>query len=95
MRRTGAKGHTDMDARTRSQLIHAVTEYDRRQSKRPGHNPYAIAHYCGAVQNVETAVDGGMDLRAAIMDSFNGRLCDWVLKSVNLPTMTKDEARWN
>jgi hypothetical protein len=82
-----------MDIRQRYAITTAITAYDRRQEKRKGYNPYALAHYCGAAQGVEAAVDAGQDLRAAILEHFLGRLCDHVLLACGLPTMTREEAR--
>lgn len=82
-----------MDIHIRHKLSHTVTEYDRKQSRKRGYNIYAISHYLGAVQEIETDIDNGADLRAAIIAHFNGRLCDVVLKACGLPLMTKDEAR--
>lgn len=82
-----------MDPLTRHKLTHAVTEYDRKQSTRRGYNPYALSHYLGAVQQIETDVDAGADLRAAILDNLLGRLATAALKAVGLPALTLEESR--
>lgn len=82
-----------MDPRLRFKLSHAVTDYDRKQSRRKGHNPYALAHYLGAVQQIESAVDAGAELRSAILRRMTGRLADVVLKAAGLERMTDAEAR--
>lgn len=82
-----------MDPRTRHQLSHAVTEYDRRQSTRKGYNPYALSLYLGAVQEIEADVDAGTDLRASIVAHTTGRLATALLKAVGLPALTIEEAR--
>jgi hypothetical protein len=76
-----------------SALVHAVTQWDIRQSRRKHHNPYALAHYLGAVERVESAVTAGATLRAAIVAAFNDRLRDHVLRAVNEPVATADEIR--
>ncbi len=75
-------------------LFNAVTEFDRRASKRKGYNPHALGHYAAALQNVKRYVAMGHDLRDAIITCFLGRLCDCCLKSVGLDVMTKDEAKY-
>lgn len=74
-------------------LFNAVTEYDRKQSTKRGYNPHALGHYAAALQNVDRYVDAGHDLRSAIITCFLGRLCDKLLKAVDLPLMTNDEAK--
>jgi hypothetical protein len=83
-----------MDPLTRHKLTHAVTEYDRRAAARKGHNPYAVAHYLGAVERIAEAVDEGTPMRQAITDNLTGRLATAVLKSVGLPALTDAEARY-
>jgi hypothetical protein len=61
----------------------AVTEYDKKQSKRANYNPYALPQYFSAIENVDKDVAAGMALKDAIQANFIGRLCDVVLKSVN------------
>lgn len=76
----------------RTKLLHAVTEYDRKQSTKKGYNIYALAHYLMAVDRARDAmVDEGLDLRAALISCFNGRLLDVCLKAVGEPTSTRQE----
>ncbi len=74
-------------------LFNAVTEFDRKASKRRGYNPHAIGHYARGLNNLAERVENGETLRAAIMREFIGRLCDVLLRAVSLPLMTKEEAR--
>lgn len=79
-------------AKLRHTLTHAVTEYDRKQSKRKGYNIYALAHYLGAVQ--EAMAELGLDtLRDTLVEHFNGRLLDVVLKAVGEAPSTREEQR--
>jgi len=83
-----------MDMHVRHKLLHAATEYDRKQSTKKGYNVYALSHYLGAVQAIEEDVDHGMDLRKAIVTRTTGRLATALLKAVGLPALTAQEARY-
>ena len=39
-------------------LTHRLTQYDLRASKRPGYNPYALAHYLGALAQARKRTRG-------------------------------------
>jgi hypothetical protein len=69
-----------------------LTEYDRKQSTKKNHNPYALGIYFERADAVTADVDKGADLRAAIVAGFSDRLCDFLLKKFNLPVLTKDES---
>lgn len=71
---------------TKDSMIHAVTEYDRQQSKRQGYNPHALAIYFQRIDEVCSDIERGADMRAAILAGFDGTLRDRILKSVSLPT---------
>lgn len=68
-----------------SALIHAATEYDRREAKKKHHNPYALAQYFARIEEVEEDVANGASIRDALIAAFNGRLLDYLLKSVGEP----------
>jgi hypothetical protein len=72
-------------------LVHAVTEYDRKESTKRGYNMYALAMYIGRVNDVEEDVNSGVPLRQALLRGFNGRVLDVCLKAVGEPKFTKDE----
>lgn len=58
-----------MDFRTR--LVMALTEYDRKQANRRGHNPNALALYFQSVQeNVMPALAKGASKGKAIAEGF-------------------------
>lgn len=78
-----------MDAKTRAALIHALIVADRRQKS----NPYALAHYCSALQNVETLITEGVSLREALMTCYCGRLVNTLVKAAGLTPLTDDELR--
>ena len=75
-------------ARIRFQLIHAVTDYDKRQSRRSGYNRYALPQYCAAVNNIMADLDSGADLRAAVCAALLGRLLSRALRELGLPDFT-------
>jgi hypothetical protein len=82
---------TPLTSLERHQLLHAVTEHDRKQSTRKGYNRYALAHYLAAVENVCNAVNCGSTRRDALVDNFCGRLLDICLKALNMDKSTREE----
>ena len=68
--------------RIRDKLISAATAFDRKQSTKRGHNPYALAIYFERIDLVCKEIDGGKPIRQALLDGFNDRLLDHLLKSV-------------
>ncbi len=79
-----------IDARTRAKLLHVLTVADRRQKS----NPYALAHYCGALQSAEAMmIDDGLTLREALMRAFCGPLVNRLVKGAGLPALTESEIR--
>lgn len=83
-----------MSPTQRAKLLHALTAYDIKQSKKRGHNPYALAHYCRGIQTTANHCDHGAELRIAILNVFTDRLLDIVLKALDLPTSTIDENKY-
>jgi hypothetical protein len=74
-------------------LAMAVTEYDQRQSGKPGYNIYALPQYLGAVQRADDEMSEGASLRDALLTCFTGRLLAACLKAVGEPRATEDEIR--
>lgn len=76
-------------------LVHAVTEYDRKQSTKKSYNRYALGMYLQAVQSVESWLgeDSRHTLRQAIVRYFNGRLMDACLAAIGEPKGTLQEHR--
>lgn len=66
------------------QIVQAVTSYDRKQEGKKGYNPYALAQYLAAASNVDDYLADGMGAREAIIQAYNGRLLDCVLKACGL-----------
>jgi hypothetical protein len=74
-------------------LIHAVTEFDRKQSKKPHYNMYALGQYIGRVQEVTADIVAGANPREAITAAFSGRLLAVCLKAASLDKATTEEIR--
>ena len=74
-----------------SALVHAVTEYDRRESTKRGYNYYALGQYLIRLEEIEADIADGMPTRTALLRAFNGRLLDHLLKAVGEPKYTRDE----
>lgn len=74
-------------------LFNAVTEFDRRESRKKHYNRFALAHYARGLQRIKAHVDNGASLRDAIRAEFVGKLCDKLLLAVGLPMMTQEECR--
>ena len=51
-------------------LMHAVTEYDRKQSTRKGYNPYALPQYFAAVNDALADIAAGTSPRAALLGAL-------------------------
>lgn len=81
-------------ARVDAALSHVLITYDKRQARGRSYNPYAIAHYCEALQRARTLVDAGQTWRSALVECFNGRLLDNVLKAIGEAPSTRDEQRF-
>lgn len=72
-------------------LLNTLTKHDERERKKKYFNPYAFGHYCKALNNCEQHTKNGACLRDALLNCFNGRLLDKLLKAVNLDAATKEE----
>jgi hypothetical protein len=83
-----------MTPEQRATILSAVTDWDRKQSTKPGYNMYALSHYCKALQRVALYAEKGYDLRSAVITCFKDRLCDHILKALKLDKMTIEEAKW-
>lgn len=78
----------------RAKLFMTLTEHDRKEARKPGHNPYALAHYAKGLTDIGRHCASGHPLRSAIITEFTGRLADKLLKAVGLDKMTDREARY-
>lgn len=83
-----------MDGLKAAQMLNAVCKYDESQAKLKSYNRYAFGQYMAALNRIAKYVNAGHDLRDAIIACFLGRLCDKILKAVDLPVMTKDECKF-
>ena len=76
---------------TKQALIHAVTEYDRRASKRRGYNPYALGQYMERIDEICADIERGAPVRKALCAGLSDRLLDHCLKAVGEQPFTVDE----
>ncbi len=74
-----------------SALVHAATEYDRKESSKKGYNHYALAIYLGRIQDVDKDIAAGTSVRDALLAGFTGRLLDRLLVAVGEPKFTREE----
>ena len=70
------------NAETHHRLIHAVTNWDRKQSTKRGFNPYALAQYFQALDETLALVDAGKTWQQAISATFNDRLETFLIRSL-------------
>lgn len=75
-------------------LIHAATQYDIRQSTKPGYNAYALAQYFGRIEETERDIANGATLRAALVAAFHGPLLNALLRGVNQPKLGAEEKQF-
>ncbi len=78
-----------IDPHVRLAILHALTVADRRQKS----NPYALAHYFKALENVELMMDAGMPLRQALKTAYCGPLVNKLVKAAGLEPLTDTEIR--
>ena len=76
---------------TRDKLISAVTQYDAKQSRKPGHNIYALPQYFERIDLVMADIEAGATPRRAILAGFTGRLADTCLKAIGEKPYARDE----
>jgi hypothetical protein len=62
----------------------AVTEWDRKQAAKKFYNHYALAQYCGAIDGVMTAIDGGRPIPLALSDCFCGSMLRFLARKLKL-----------
>lgn len=76
----------------KDKLIHAVTQYDRKQSTKRGYNPHALGIYFEWIDEVCADIERGAPIRESVMAGFNDRLLDVCLRALGLPACTEKEA---
>jgi len=80
-----------MDDILHIKLLNILTKHDEAERKKKYFNPYAFGHYCKALNNCQQHMNSGAELRIALLNCFNGRLLDKLLKATDLPPSTKEE----
>lgn len=65
-------------------LIGALTEFDRKQAGKCGHNPRALGIYFARAEEVEADIAAGASPAAAIAAGFNGSLLRFLQRKLSL-----------
>jgi hypothetical protein len=76
---------------TKDKLISAATQYDQKQSKRAGHNPYALGQYFARIDEVCSDIEAGASPRQALCAGFHDRLLDVLLKAIGEKPHNREE----
>jgi len=76
-----------------TKLVHAVTEFDRAQSRRKGYNPHALAHYLRLASAIALAIENGQAPRDAARTRCSDRLLATILRALGETAPTVEEAR--
>jgi hypothetical protein len=75
-------------------LVCALTTFDRQQSTRRGHNPYALGQYLERVDAVMADIEAGATPRAAVLAGFCGPLQRLALRAIGeAPAQASEESR--
>lgn len=77
----------------RNKLAAALTEHDRKESRKRGHNPYALGQYLARLAEIEADVAAGAAWRSAVIAAFSGRLQDACLRAIGATASTIHEER--
>jgi len=72
-------------------LLHALTEYDRKQARKPHYNLYALGHMVKRLHEVEADMERGADTREAILRGFCGPALTACLRALKLTPATLAE----
>lgn len=83
-------------AEVRARVVMALTEYDRKQQGKRGYNPYALAHYCRAAQDIEASMKADMADRGPrhwVLMTLCGKVADVALKAIGEGRATAEEKR--
>lgn len=74
-------------------LVNAITEYDRKESRKRYYNPHALALSLGRLRDVEEDIRRGASIRNALIAGFCGRMLDALLKAAGEEKSTKEDQR--
>jgi len=80
-------------SKTHLKLQTTLIEYDKKESRKKSYNRFAMGIYLQALHQVDEMLFNGTGLRVALLECFNGRLLDKLLKSVDLQTASLNEHR--
>jgi hypothetical protein len=74
-------------------LYRAFTAYDRLNSRRRDYNPYALAQYFAAAEDIAVAINKGTPMGEACIARLNGKLLDIALNALGEAKATPDERK--
>ena len=72
-------------------LMHVLVEYDRKQSKKPFYNMWALPQYMKRLDDVEKDIAAGTPVRKAIIAGFCGPVVNKLLKAAGESNCTDQE----
>lgn len=81
----------DTTEQIKRKLIHALTQYDCKQSLNVHYNPYALGIYFQRVDEVCNDIENGKSPREALLAGFSDRVLSVCLKSIGEKPFTKEE----
>ena len=68
----------------RDRLVFALTEWDRKESVKRHHNPYALGIYLARAEQIESDIASGADPAQAVAAGFSGPLLRFLQKRLAL-----------
>lgn len=74
------EGLDDSAESQKTRAIQSLSAFDRKQSTRKGHNPYALAQYLRAADGLKQDIEEGLTVEEAIENNFFGVLADRLAK---------------
>lgn len=75
----------------RQKLLHALTEHDRKESKKKGHNIHFLGVAIGRLDEIMPRIEQGENIRQVLLTSFNDRLLSRLLNAVGEEDFTLEE----
>lgn len=77
----------------RTAMLNAIMRFDEKEKNKKGYNAYALPQYLARLNEVIEDINGGANIRDAIVAGFNGRLANNILKAAGQSVYTEQDAR--